>query len=209
MFAPFGQYGFNSWFQYSDFAFQSGKTSNSIQLFSDMELTAERPWAEAAAEPQRAAEHSSPLTNQAIEQATQYFSGQPSQHTLQELLVKSGWLVPNLEGRSLFYQAQLEGKLVSKLDLQFLIDQIISQVKIVKAKGQVELTLGLKPEDLGEILLTLTSRSGLVSIQIQAPPETRKLIEEQMRELELALKKAKINLAEIKITGPQEVSQHA
>jgi hypothetical protein len=204
MFAPFSQDGFNSWFQYPDFALQSTSTSNGIQLFSDLELTAERPWAEAETRP-----NSSPLANQALEQATQYFSGQPGQHTLQELLAKSGWLIPNLEGRPLFYQAQLEGKLMGKLDLQFLIDQIISQVKMVKAKGRVELTLGFKTENLGEIVLTLTSRSGMISIQIQAPPETRKLIEEQMQELELALKKAKVILAEIKITEPQEVSQHA
>ncbi|MEE8638471.1 MAG: flagellar hook-length control protein FliK [Candidatus Margulisiibacteriota bacterium] len=138
-----------------------------------------------------------------------YYSAKSVQPILQDLLMKTGWLVPNLEASPPFYLAGLEGKLLNKLDLQFLVDQILLQVKIVKEKGKVELTLGLRPENLGEILLTLTSKSGMVSIQIQAPEETRKLIEAELKELELALKKAKVNLAGIKILATKEVGKDA
>ena len=122
--------------------------------------------------------------------------------------MKTGWLVPNMEMQPLLFAAQLEGKLLSKLDLQSLVDKILSQVNLVKTKGKVELRLGLRPQNLGEILLTLTSKSGMISIQIQAPEETRKLLQAELLELELALKKSGINLAEIKIISPEEVGKH-
>lgn len=109
---------------------------------------------------------------------------------LQKLLSQTNWLVPNLESQPLFAQARLEGKLQPKFDLQFLIDQIIESVNLIKRKGQTELSMNFKPEDLGEILLTLISRSGVVSIQIQASAETKKLIDSRRQELELALKKS-------------------
>jgi len=125
---------------------------------------------------------------------------------LQELLSKTNWLVPNLSALPFFYQAFLDGKLQPKLDLQFLIDQIIDQVKVVKEKGKTELILGLKPENLGEILLILSTHSGIVSIQINASPETKKLIDSQREELERALKKAKIRFDKIEV---REVEKNA
>ncbi|MBU0672779.1 MAG: flagellar hook-length control protein FliK, partial [Candidatus Margulisbacteria bacterium] len=122
---------------------------------------------------------------------------------------QTGWLTPNIEAQPQLYLAQLQGKLLSKLDLQSLVDEIISQVNLVKEKGKVELTVGLRPKDLGEIILTLTSRSGMISIAIQAPDGTRKALEDELAELELALKKAKVNLAEIRIVNLKEVNQHA
>jgi hypothetical protein len=208
-FSPFHQCNFGSWFEYPDFTLQSGASADKVPLFSDIDFGPAQTFSENTPASQTVPQKDAPLPRQTLDQISQYFSASPAQSTLRELLVKSGWLVPNLESHPLFYQAQLEGKLVNKLDLQFLIDQILSQVRMVREKGKVELTLGLKPENLGEILLTLTSKSGMVSIQIQASPETRKLIEEELLELELALKKAKVNLAEIKILSPEEVNQHA
>ena len=114
-----------------------------------------------------------------------------------------------MEANPQFYLAELQGKLLNKLDMQSLIDQILTQVKMVKEKGKAELRLGLKPGNLGEIIMTLTSRSGMISIQIEAPEETKKLLEAELKELELALKKAKVDLAEIKIINPKEVNKHA
>ena len=89
--------------------------------------------------------------------------------------------------------------------MQALIDEIVSQAKLVKDKGKTELSLGLKPADLGEIILTLTSHSGLVAIQITALPESRKLLENNVEELKKALKKAQINFDKITI---KEVERH-
>lgn len=133
----------------------------------------------------------------------QMFESLPSQslnkNLLQQLLVQTGWLTPNLAAQPQFYNAFLEGKLQLKLDLQLLIDQIVEQVKMVKGRERAELSLMLKPEELGEILLVLTSRSGMVSIQVQTSLETKKLIDSRREELERALKKAHVNFDRIEI----------
>ena len=128
---------------------------------------------------------------------------------LQDLLIKTGWLTPNIAARPDMLLAQLDGKLLSKIDLQYLVDQIVNQVKMVQAKGKTELTLGLKQENLGELLLILTIRSGMISIEIQANDEVKKLIQAQLRDLEIALKKAKVRVAEIRVVSSEEVSHHA
>ena len=202
IFSPFSQFNLNSWFAYPDFTLKTDSPANNANLFSDMELAPTETFASNI-------QKELPVSNQASDQIATYSSAKSVQPILQDLLMKTGWLVPNLEASPQLYLAQLEGKLLNKLDLQFLVDQILSQVKLVKEKGKTELILGLKPENLGEILLTLTSRSGMVSIQIQAPEETRKMIEAELKELELALKKARVNLAEIKILAKKEVDQHA
>jgi len=128
-----------------------------------------------------------------------------SSQLLKDLLSKSGWLTPNLAGQTLFFQAFAAGQLLPKFDMQALIDEIVSRALLVKDKGRTELRLGLKPADLGEIMLTLTSHAGLVAIQIAALPESKKLLESNIEELKKALKKARINFDEITI---KEVESH-
>jgi flagellar hook-length control protein FliK len=207
LFSPWGQHDFSSWFAYPDSTKNPESLIGNIPLFSDMESSYESRGSSSRSENVFGSQ-SPTITQQVINQIANNAASQPNQISLQQLLMKSGWLTPNLEAHHFFYQAQLQGKLLNKLDLQSLVDQIISQVKMVKEKGKTQLALTLKPENLGEILLTLTSRSGMVSIQIQGPEETLKLISEDLKELELALKKANINLAEIKIGETKEVGKH-
>jgi flagellar hook-length control protein FliK len=205
-FSPFGQFNFGSWFGYPDPTAQADPSTNTIELFSDIDL---HPPQNQTQNYPSDTENRSPELNQTLPLTANHNLARPAQILLQDLLAKTGWLAPNLEAVPLFHQAQLQGRLLNKLDLQFLVDQILSQVKLVKDKGKVELTLGLRPENLGEILLTLTSRSGMISIRIQAPEEARKLLEAQLTELEAALKKAKVNLEDIQITALKEVKEHA
>jgi flagellar hook-length control protein FliK len=129
-----------------------------------------------------------------------YFPSPPfNQKLLQQLLTQTGWLTPNLLTQPFFLQAFSEGKLLPKFDLQALIDQIAEQVKLLKNKERTEFSLLLKPPELGEIFLTLTSRLGMISILIQANPETKKLIEAQREDLERSLKKAKIRFKNLTI----------
>jgi len=145
-----------------------------------------------------------------LHQSLQVFDSIPlkslSSQSLQDLLTRSGWLTPNLETHPLFAQAFLDGKLQPKLDLQSLVDEIVRQSQLVKEKGKTELRLTLKPAELGDIILTLSSMSGLVSITIQASPEAKKLINDQKAELEKALKKANIHFDQIRI---EEVDNNA
>ncbi|HVN66771.1 MAG TPA: flagellar hook-length control protein FliK, partial [Candidatus Sulfotelmatobacter sp.] len=85
-------------------------------------------------------------------------------------------------------------------------DQIMEQVNLVKEKGKTELSLTLKPAELGEILLTMTAQQGTVSIQIQSNGKTKKLLDAHLTELAGALKKAHVQCDLIEIT---EVTKHA
>jgi len=200
LFSPFSQLG--SFFSSpTDLAFSSTKTEDQLNSYLASEANHYN-------QPENQQSYGS--SNLSAYSQSQIFDSASSpafnRQMLQELLSKTNWLVPNLEAQPFFYQAFLDGKLQPKLDLQFLIDQIIDQVKVVKDKGKTELILRLKPENLGEILLTLTAHSGMISIQINASPETRKLMESQRKELERALKKAKIRFDKIEIS---EVEKYA
>jgi flagellar hook-length control protein FliK len=206
--SPFGQFNFSSWFQYPDFTLKTDSSGGKVNFFSDVELPAKKNNHSNPESGKVNDQNQSPLPHQTASQTGGQFYIKPSQTVLQDLLLKTGWLVPNLESQPLLLKAQQEGTLLNKLDLQSLVDEIISQLKLVKEKGSTQLSLGLKPEDMGEILLTLTSKSGLVSIQIEAPERTKKLLEAKLEDLKLALKKSSVNLSEIKIVGLKEVGKH-
>jgi len=204
MFSPINQFNFSAWFDYPG-ASNNALTPKRVSLFSDVETNPEHSIVLSS---QDANTNSTNQTSavQALEGLLQNYSTKPSQTILQDLLMQSGWLTPNLSASSLFFQSQLDGTFLSNFDLQFLVDQIVSQMEVVSQKGSAQLSLGLRPGNLGEILLTLTSQSGMVSIQIQVPEELRKLIESSLLELELALKRANINVSEIKVLATKEAS---
>lgn len=200
VFSGWGQFDFGSLFSYPEFNLNSGTTGKSNFLFGFEMTPPEQNYADL---PQK--ENPLPQANsQSFSQSPDAAFPKSPKIMLQEILAKTGWLSPNLEASPLFFRAQMEGKLLSKLDLQHLIDQILTQVRLVREKGKTELTIGLKSDNLGEIILTLTAKSGMVSIQIQAPEEIRKQLEALRRELEIALKKANVRLAEIKIERIKE-----
>jgi flagellar hook-length control protein FliK len=207
MFSPWGGFNFGSLFAYPEFL-NTDQAERSGSFLFGMDITSPEHTTADYAQP-KTEQPTAGNNGQSFFQSTNNYFPQPAQATLQEILLKTGWLTPNLEASPLFYRAQLEGKMLNKLDLQALVDQIVTQLQLVKGKGKTELTIGLRPEELGNILLTLTSKSGMISIHIQAPEETRKLLEALRLELEMALKKSKVNLAEIKIDSTKEVKEHA
>jgi flagellar hook-length control protein FliK len=209
LFSPFNQYDFSAWFNYGDFSSAAQtNTSPEINLFADLNQITTSNNSDQG--------NSGTQQNNSLIQADKNFTqliplnaNQSTKQLLQNLLAQTGWLTPNIAALPQFQLAQFEGKLLPRLDLQALVDEIMTQVKLVKDKGRVELILGLKPDNMGEILLTLTSSAGAVAIQIQATDSTRKLLEQQMADLEAALKKAHINFSEIKVVTVKEVKEHA
>lgn len=101
---------------------------------------------------------------------------------------------------------QSSSKGVSKIDLQSMIDKIVEQAKLIRTEKTVELSMLLYEKELGEISLAITSRNGLVSIQIAARQEAKKNLEDAMKDLELALKIAEVNVAQIKIVEVKDGS---
>jgi len=193
-YCPMAFLNFDSWFGYADDSNKENKNNSSPKIFSDISLYQDQ---------------NQNVLNQADESGTKnLLTQEPKNSLLQTLLQETGWLTPNIEALPMFAFAQTQGTLLQSIDLQLLVDEIVSQLKMVKEKGKVELIMGLKPENLGEILLTLTSRSGMIAIQIEASEETKKILDQQLEKLALALKKAKINLKDIKVIASKEVGKH-
>ncbi|MFH1541649.1 MAG: flagellar hook-length control protein FliK [bacterium] len=204
----FGGFNLNTLFAYPELNFSQEISSygNRLNSMLDQQATTNNHEESYAVNDN----NSSPLpSKQIVSQFGDNLVNKPMQQILQELLQQSGFLTPNIEAQPLFSQAQLDGKLTSKLDMQFLIDEILTQIQLVKDKGNTKLMMGLKPDDLGEIILSLIAKSGMVSIQIEAEEKTKKLIEASLRELELALQRADVKINEIKIVATQEVGKHA
>ena len=209
LFSPINQYDFSAWFSYVDFSSSaSGNNGSDLRLFSDTN-SATRTTENNHPLPPANQPATAPAPRGETANIFNLFSSQPKQQMLQSLLTQSGWLNPNLAALPQFQFAQLGGKLLPRFDLQALVDEIVSRVQLVKDKGKIELTLGLIPADLGEILMTLTSQAGSVTIQIQASAETKKLLDQQLSDLTAALKKNNIIFSEIVITATGEVIKHA
>lgn len=95
---------------------------------------------------------------------------------------------------------QITSSPVSRIDLQNLIDELIKNAELVRSGKKTELKLGLMEKELGEMELAFSSKSGVVSVLISTRnEETRKILQDQITELEIALKDAKIRVEDIKV----------
>ncbi|MCX5750889.1 MAG: flagellar hook-length control protein FliK [Candidatus Saganbacteria bacterium] len=88
---------------------------------------------------------------------------------------------------------------ITKVDLQQVIDEITKQATIVKNQKQTELLLGLKPEQLGEMLLKITNQNGMLSIQILANEETKKSLDQSLEQLKNSLADAHLNIGNLSV----------
>jgi len=86
-----------------------------------------------------------------------------------------------------------------KIDVDDLISQIKNKIKFLLENGKTELSIELKPENLGTILMSISSNKGLLSINIYADQAARQALEENIAELERALKLADLNIDNLKI----------
>ena len=95
---------------------------------------------------------------------------------------------------------QMTSSPVSRIDLQKLIDEIIKNAELIKSGKKTELKLGILEQELGEMELAFSVKSGVVSVMISTRnEETKKIITDNITELEIALKDAKIRLEDIKV----------
>lgn len=201
-FSPMSFFSFDAWFGYPENTSKK-ETSSMSKIFSDISLYQNNL---TTSNQQNSTGQNE--NNQAVPTTIAAAATEPEKTMLQNLLQQTGWLTPNIQALPYFAQAQSQGALLESLDLQALVDKIVSQMQLVKDKGKTEIMLGLKPENLGEILLTLTSRSGMIAIQIEAQAETKKILDAELDRLVSALKKAKIKIEDIRIVAAEEVKHH-
>jgi len=91
-------------------------------------------------------------------------------------------------------------RFTSKADLKMVIDEIVKKIELIKTSQKAQLNMSLYQENLGEMTLLLSLQNGLVSVQIAASqPGAKKILEDNLFELESALKNARINLDGLKI----------
>lgn len=94
----------------------------------------------------------------------------------------------------------VQSNIVTKANMQALIDEIVQNAKLLKINDKIELTLMLKEKYFGEMNLSLLSKNGIISIQIFAQSETKKMLEDSILDLETALEEAHIKFDDIKIS---------
>ncbi len=87
------------------------------------------------------------------------------------------------------------------IDLSLIVDELVDKIKLIKEGEKVELSLSLSPEHLGEMLLSVSMRNGLIFISITATKEAKELIEANRSVLEENLKKANINLGNLDVSS--------
>jgi len=86
-----------------------------------------------------------------------------------------------------------------KIDVDDLISQIKSKIKFLLENGKTELSIELKPDNLGTILMSVSSNKGILSINIYAGQAAKQALEENIAELERALKLANLNIDNLKV----------
>ena len=85
-----------------------------------------------------------------------------------------------------------------------LIDQIKDKVKFLIRGGASELSVELKPENLGTIVMSVSSRKGVLSINIFADQAVKQVLEENIAELERSLKLANLNFDKLNLFSSKE-----
>jgi len=107
----------------------------------------------------------------------------------------------NIELPPDFYNVLITAKnriaTLRKIDVDDLISQIQNKIKMLKENGKVELTIELKPENLGAIMMNISSNKGVLSINIYADKLAREALEDNIKELERSLKMANLNIGSL------------
>lgn len=85
------------------------------------------------------------------------------------------------------------------IDVDDLISQIQDKIKLLKDNGKMELSLQLKPENLGTILMSVTSNKGVITINLYADNVAREALEESIQDLENSLKRVNLNIGSLNV----------
>lgn len=88
---------------------------------------------------------------------------------------------------------------IGTLDMNDLISQIKDKIKFIQDNGKIELSMALKPDGLGSILLSITSNKGIISINIYADALAKRTLDDRLPELEKALKLANLAIGDLKV----------
>jgi len=91
-----------------------------------------------------------------------------------------------------------------EISVDDLIDQIKDKVKFLIQGGASELSVELKPDDLGTILMNVSSSKGVISINIYADQAVKQVLEEHINELERSLRSANLNFDKLNLLSNEK-----
>jgi flagellar hook-length control protein FliK len=106
-------------------------------------------------------------------------------------------ITPEVYGQFVTAKSKLSS--MTSINLDDLIAQIKDKLKLVKENGKTELSIALNPEDLGNVLMNISSKNGIISISIFADKAAKQALDENIQELERSLKNANLNVENLDI----------
>jgi flagellar hook-length control protein FliK len=83
------------------------------------------------------------------------------------------------------------------IDVELLVDQIKDKMKFLKDNGTAELSVALKPDELGSILMKISANKGLLTINIFGQSQAREALQPYFKELERSLSLANLKVEKI------------
>jgi ethanolamine utilization microcompartment shell protein EutS len=95
-------------------------------------------------------------------------------------------------------------------DLKLIVSELVDKIRLIKEGEKATLSIALKPENAGKLLLDISVKNGLISISFMADQETRDWLDANIGALEEALRKANINLGNLDVaSGRGNSNKHA
>lgn len=121
------------------------------------------------------------------------------------------------EFQDILVQAKNRIPSIEETSIEELISSIIDKAKVIKENEKIELIIKLKPEHLGEIVVSLSKDKGNISIVMFADKNTKELMEQSLGDLEKTLKSSNLNISNLQVsinnqnrgTDPDKDDEHA
>jgi hypothetical protein len=85
------------------------------------------------------------------------------------------------------------------VDLDSLVSLIQDKIKMMKDKGKIELSINLSQDELGSMLMNISSDKGIICISIYANSLAKQKLDENIKELEISLKNANLNIGSLQV----------
>ena len=85
------------------------------------------------------------------------------------------------------------------IDIETLSAELVRTARMLKKDGKTEIFLNLEPKELGKVLLSISSKDGVLTITLGANPEVQKILSDQLAELKAALKASQLNIGSLQV----------
>lgn len=89
---------------------------------------------------------------------------------------------------------------IADFDFKSLASRILDEAKLLKDGEKTTVTIDLKPEWLGNVILKISSEKGILTINIFANEKAKFELDQSISELEEAFKAANLNIANLQVS---------